>query len=91
MMDETAATQLYHYYFRDIKKPIIIPAPDKIAARIALRQNLQNLPAAYKESNIVSETVATPVSGVTTLAKDGKVFVWQKNRWVPQTAQNHSK
>lgn len=91
-MSETRL-KFYHYYFRNLPKPVTIETTgNKQVARELLRQNLRQLPSAYKESNIESETVSTPVTGVTTKNEGGKTLVWQGVKgWQQQPATNTPK
>lgn len=83
---------LYHYYFKGIPEPLVIQATNRADAR-------KCVPEAIKTSekhkgltieDIINETVAEPVSGVTKCIIDGRHYVWggQGNGWKPLDTTN---
>jgi hypothetical protein len=68
-------TLLYTYKFLGMQEDIVIQAPNRYTARRILTQALYSLPD-YANKRIVGETVESPVSGVTTIQKNGKTYLW---------------
>lgn len=82
---------LYSYYFKGIKKPVIIQACNKEQARIYLRDFMREDPDYYTktEEDIYSETVAEPVTGISERIIQGKKYLWAglaygQNGWVTE-------
>jgi hypothetical protein len=80
-------TLLYTYRFFEIDMPIVIEASNQIEARRILNLLLFQYPE-YANSRVISQTVESPVTGVTTKVHHDIKYIWvgkQKtlDGWMP--------
>lgn len=88
---EKHGIRFYHYYFRDIKKPITIEATNKQEARDCMRRIVSKLDEKYQESKIIGETITIPLLGVSEKTVQGIKYIWvgfskSANGWMEEKA-----
>lgn len=68
--------KFYKYTFSGIKKPVIIEATNNKVARHELNELLPDLPADYRSSIPIDESVTIPIIGISRKKMNGKKYTW---------------
>jgi len=89
--------RFYHYYFVDMKDPVIIQANNKHESREILINDALPLLPDYQDKNIIAETTSMPIVGITKRVIGGKKMIWigmeaegNKKGWKEEEQSNKS-
>lgn len=76
LQDEERILKFYKFYFGGIEDPVIIEAYSSVQARSLLQNALLQMPQEYGYSKVISETVETPVIGISSIRINGIKHLW---------------